>query len=354
LYTLPLLDKVIVVPDKLRKNYFIQQYVTEVYLHGGIGCVDAERILLAKGFEPIFFPNHNSFSLSAKAARFLFLLKIFNSIKKNSVVVFFHPVYARMNRLLLRLLYIKGVKLISFIVDIEGIRDSDKKILAAEITKFKTCNYFIVHNDKMKSFIKELNPNSICSVLCFFDYLVQPLFADRGKGDNIVFAGNLEKSKFLSYLNGLPYTNLHFNIYGPGIPENVWRYKNIEYHGIHKPGDIFKTVKGSFGLIWDGESIDSCTGSYGEYLRYNSPHKLSLYVISNLPIIVWEEAASAELVKKYEIGFTIKTLHEIEDKINILSETEYRQMQINMQPLAEKLSKGEFLSDAIDGILKQM
>ena len=38
-------------------------------------------------------------------------------------------------------------------------------------------------------------------------------------------------------------------------------------------------------------------------------------------------------------------------KIKNISEREYREMQANMQPLAEKISKGQFLSNAVDEIL---
>jgi hypothetical protein len=48
----------------------------------------------------------------------------------------------------------------------------------------------------------------------------------------------------------------------------------------------------------------------------------------------------------------LNSFFEIEDRIKIFSDAEYRQMQINMQPLAEKISKGQFLSDAIDEIMK--
>ena len=34
--------------------------------------------------------------------------------------------------------------------------------------------------------------------------------------------------------------------------------------------------------MWDGPSPDTCAGVYGAYLRYNNPHKTSLYLAAGL------------------------------------------------------------------------
>jgi glycosyltransferase involved in cell wall biosynthesis len=336
----------------VKKKYFIKQYTQQEYLHGGVGVADAEKILLSLGFKPVAFPRHFSFSFKARISRLFFLLKMIFFIKRGSVVAFLFPVYARINRLLLWFLHMKGVKLVCIIADIEGLRDADEMLLKKETRQLKSQRYFIVHNNRMKSFILQLVPGSVCSVLNFFDFLAEPVQTKRTNGYWIVFAGNLEKSKFLSSLDKMADPGLHFNLYGPGPDEKLLLYKNVSYYGIHKPYDMPSVVQGSFGLIWDGESIDSCTGGYGEYLRYNSQHKLSLYILSGLPVIIWDKAATAELVKQYKIGITIKHLNEMADKINALTDDEYQQMQNNMQPLADRISKGECLGNAIDELMK--
>jgi hypothetical protein len=337
----------------LGKKYFIQQFDQQEYMHGGVTCVDAEKVLLALGFKPISFPYHHNFSLKAKIGRLFFLLKMVLSVKRGSTVTFLFPVYARMSWLLLLMLRSKGVKLVCIIADIEGMRDADENLLKTEIQQLKKCRYFIVHNDKMKSLISQMVPGSSNYPLFFFDFLTRPVDKQRTKNYTIVFAGNLEKSKFLLQLDQIA-SPIQFTIYGPGVPEKIMSYKNTRYDGIHKPYDMPGIVGGSFGLIWDGDSIESCTGGYGTYLHYNSQHKLSLYILSGLPVIVWEEAATAELVKEYKIGFTIKSLHEMAGKIVSLSEDEYRQMQINMRPLADKISKGECLGTAITELIKKI
>jgi hypothetical protein len=340
-----------------RKKYFIQQYMLQEFLHGGVGGSDAEKILLSKGFEPVLFPGQYSFSLKTKIARFFFLFKMILHIKRGGIIIFISPVYAKMNRLLLKLLRLKGVKAVCLIADIEGLRDNDKNLLQIEIQQYGRFSGFIVHNNQMAAYLEQYVPHAFFSTLGFFDFLVAPLKdKQRTKDTTIVFAANMVKSGFLEKLHLIHDTNpdLIFNLYGPGITETITRQQNVNYLGVFKPAELPAILQGAFGLIWDGESIDTCAGSYGEYLRYNSQHKLSLYIISSLPVIVWEGAATAELVKQYKIGLTVSSLHEIGNKINLLSEAEYRQMQFNMRPLAERISRGECLGDAINEIMKRI
>ncbi len=327
------------------------------YLHGGVGCVDAERILLSKRFQPILFPYHNSFSFKAKIGRIFFLVKLLFTIRKNSIVIFLFPLYAKMNRLLVKWLNKKGVQIICYIADIDGIKDGNERLLKKEINFFRQFKYFIVHNARMKEWLYQ-NVSTGCNaaVIQFFDFLGVSFTGQRYLSFNIVFAGNLDKSSFLEklYLLGKEESHLYFHLYGPGQTHAMLLPKNVTWHGVEKPYNLPAKLNGSFGLIWEGESIEKPSGSLGHYIQYISHHKLSLYILSKLPIIVAATAASAPLIEKYEIGFTVNSLYEIEDKIKKLSTDEYCQMQINMQPLAEKISKGECLSNAIEEIVKQI
>jgi hypothetical protein len=339
-----------------RKRYFIQQYMQQEYLHGGVGYTDAEKILLAKGFEPIFFSHHYSFSLKAKFSRFIFLIKTLFAVKKGAVVVTLFPVYAQMNKLLLSFLRRKkNVQFIIFVADIDGIKDGNEKLLKKEIAFLGKYSHFIVHNEKMKEWLcMNVSADCITSSIDFFDFLAKPFSGVREPSNNIVFAGNLDKSGFLEqlYLLNKNEPGLYFHLYGPGQTDTMLAQKNVNWHGAVKPYELVAKLSGSFGLLWDGESIDKPGGYFGHYMQYISHHKLSLYILSKLPILVPATAASAPLVEKHKIGLAINNLYEMGDKIKNLSPAEYHQMQINMQPLAEKISKGECLGNAIDEIMK--
>lgn len=342
----------------MKKKYFIQQYAQEEYMHGGIGGTDAEKILLAKGFEPVFFPHHDGFSFWAKLSRLFFLIKMFSRIKKGSVIVFLFPVYAKMNRLLLnRLEKKRNVQLICFIADINGLKDGNENLLQKEVVFFRRFRFFIVHNEKMKQWLHDYVAHD-CAVssIEFFDFLTPPVSFSKDVTPDIVFAGNLAKSVFLEklYLLDKDHPSLHFHLYGAGHTDAMIAQKNVTYHGIEKPYKLPGKLNGSFGLLWDGDSIDLPGGSLGHYMQYISHHKLSLYILSKLPVIVPVTAASAPLIEKYKIGFAVNDLFEIENKIKNLAPGEYRQMQTNMEPLAEKISKGQCLGNAIDELVKLM
>ncbi len=344
------------VNTKERKKYFIQQFLQEEYLHGGVGVRDAEKILLAKGFEPVLFPHQHSFSLAAKFSRFFFLIRMFFRIRKGSVLVFLFPVYAGMNTLLLYFLRKKkGISLVCFIADINGIKDGDEKLLVKETRFLKQFSYFIVHNDSMKEWLyKNGLADTKVVTIEFFDFLTAPVAGQRDISYNIVFAGNLEKSSFLRDLHLLGKNNsaLHFHLYGAGQGDEVLTQKDVTWHGVEKPYDLPGKLQGSFGLLWDGDSIDKPGGNFGYYLQFISHHKLSLYILSKLPIIAPASAGSAPLIEKYRIGILVNSMYEIEDRISTITADEYQEMQINMQPLAEKISNGECLGNAMDEIMK--
>lgn len=331
-------------------KYFIQQYSQQEYQHGGIGYVDAETILRDMGHRPILFPHQNGFSLTAKVSRFLFLWRTLIRVKKGSVVVFLFPVYAKMNRLLLRLLSKKKIKIICFLTDINGLKDGNYDLLKEEIEFFRRFRYFIVHNDKMLDWLKKQVPGAVTFPIEFFDFLTLPMSRMNSFSYDIAFAGNLEKSRFLEKLHLLEASSpgLKFLLYGPGSTPAMIGQGNVKWFGVEEPHDLNRKLKGAFGLVWDGDSIEKPGGSLGDYMQYISHHKLSLYIVSGLPIIVPASAASAPLIEKYRIGFAVNSLYEIEEKIRSISQQDYLQMQKNMEKLAVKISEGKCLMEALE------
>ena len=97
-----------------------------------------------------------------------------------------------------------------------------------------------------------------------------------------------------------------------------------------------------FGLVWDGPGIDSCQGAVGNYMRYNNPHKTSLYLSSNLPVIIWKEAALAGFVEEHGLGLTLDSLEELDDRLARLSQADYDQMKTNCQAMGQRLRNGYY------------
>ncbi len=335
-------------PDK---KYFLQQFLQNDYFHGGIGCVDAEKVLLANGYQPVLFPHQRNFSFKAKLGRALFLAEVFFSITKPATIVFIFPSYGRMDKWLICLLNKKkNTRMVCLIADIDGLKDGNPDLLNKEIRFFQHFRYFIVHNERMQQWLKTKIPESKSGIIEFFDFLTKPLVLQRQISYEIAFAGNLEKSGFLKHLHLLEKESprLHFHLYGEGITQAMTDQAGVTYHGVSAPYDMPGKLQGSFGLVWDGESIDGTGGgSMGDYMQYISHHKLSLYIVSKLPLIVPASAASAPLIEKYGIGIVVNSLYEIQERISALTTQQYTDMQNNMFELAEKISKGQCLEEAL-------
>ena len=136
----------------------------------------------------------------------------------------------------------------------------------------------IVHNDKMKGFFtkKGISENKLVS-LKIFDYLMDK----EATSKNVIFeraisiAGNLDINKS-AYIAQLGKLGIVVHLYGPNFSHSLEQYEDIQYHGSFPASEIPNQLNSGFGLVWDGNSVDTCSGDFGEYLQYNNPHKLSL------------------------------------------------------------------------------
>ena len=136
-------------------------------------------------------------------------------------------------------------------------------------------------------------------------------------------AGNFDIRK-TKYARNLP-KKPEFEIYGINF-EHDNLPNNVHYKGAFSPEDIPNHLQGGFGLVWDGDSSDTCSGMYGEYLKINNPHKASLYLASNFPIIVWRQSALADFVIRNNCGIIIDSLYEIAGILESMNEEKYQQL----------------------------
>ena len=100
-------------------------------------------------------------------------------------------------------------------------------------------------------------------------------------------------------------------------------------------------------MVWDGNSIDSCSGDFGEYLQYNNPHKLSLYLASGIPVVIWDKAAESKFVKDNNLGLCVSSLHELQDKLNLITEQEFNEMVDNVEKQTDLLTHGKYTEASI-------
>lgn len=276
--------------------------------------------------------------------------EIYNEIEPNSLVLFQYPSYIRQFsriKFLKKLYHVKRIKFIFLIHDLNELRGYKTKKGLLSFNDIKKLAYkIIVHNDSMKNYVQKLGVSKEKIInLQIFDYLQtqkkkSPIF-DR----SITIAGNLD-SKKSGYIYKLNKLSSKFILYGPNY--NGKKEKNIDYKGVLTPNEVPKVLNKGFGLIWDGDSIETCQGKYGNYLKYNNPHKLSLYLSSGMPVFIWDKAAEAKFVKENKVGFTITSLREISEILSKLSVKQYNEMAKNVKKISERLTLGYYTQEALN------
>ncbi|WP_303690685.1 hypothetical protein [Megamonas hypermegale] len=267
---------------------------------------------------------------------------------KNKYIIMQYPFYFDFvtRRALKRVL--KQNKTVLVIHDTDALRSFANKRIEDEIHLLNKAYVIIVHNNKMKNALKINGIKTKIIVLELFDYLLDKPYPNKKYqlSKSISFAGNLVKSEFLQKKE-IDKLGITFNLYGPNFDSNKIKAFNIKYNGSYKPEVVPYKLEGSFGLIWDGTALEECSGSFGKYLKVNNPHKLSLYIAAGLPVITWKEAAIADFINKYQIGFTVDSLYDIAKVIDNMSNEQYENYLQNIKSLQEKVCTGYFTKEAL-------
>lgn len=283
--------------------------------------------------------------------------KIYREIEPNSLLLLqvpFHDHELSRTSVLKKLKSKKNIKIIYIVHDVEELRKiNDNNFYQREFNlMLNLADQIIVHNNVMMKFFieKGVSTNKLIN-LEIFDYLNEERLELPTYSKEIFIAGNLDVRK-VKYLSDLNKINASFTLYGSNF--SLKEYKNINYKGSVNPDELPHLLNKGFGLIWDGESISTCSGVFGQYLKYNNPHKLSLYLSSGLPVIIWDQAAEASFVKDKNLGIVISSLYDLPDVLDSISEEQYLELAYNVKKEAEKLKNGfyseEALKEAIDRI----
>jgi glycosyltransferase involved in cell wall biosynthesis len=286
--------------------------------------------------------------------------KLLKKMDHPDMVVFQFPIKAHSLFLyqILRYYRSKNIKTVAVVHDLDCLRNSlvfggsiGKRITYEEVFCIKEFDKIIIHNEKMRKLLTDkynVDPNKMVS-LEIFDYLMTDFKASEQAGEGTIIAGNLEQPK-AGYIYELP-ENVHFDLYGVGYEDE--HKDNIVYHGSFLPDELPRHLNGKYGLVWDGPKAETCEGIFGNYLKYNNPHKTSLYLACGIPVIVWAKAAIADFVRENKCGIVVDDLAELSEKIDNVSESEYLQLKKNAEKIGEGLRQGYNTKRAFDKCLEK-
>ena len=232
-----------------------------------------------------------------------------------------------------------------------------------EISILSKSECLILHNASMRKWFEENNVDARIVELDIFDYLHTPT-ANIPKNPvdynefRVVFAGGMGgKKSFIYELDSLERGNYKFDLYGVNFKKENIKDPNdtiLDYKGFFPSNEVIDHIDGDFGLVWYGDALDSCDGMTGQYLKYNNPHKVSLYIQCEMPIIIWDKAAMADFVVENAIGIKVNSMYEIKTKLADVSKEEFDRMKDNTIQIKERLSNGQYLNDAIEKALLKL
>lgn len=259
---------------------------------------------------------------------------------------------------------LKRCKIITIVHDVRVLKGRVKDI-KKELSKIVCSDVIIVHNASMKAWFLEQNTSIPIVVLGIFDYVAdeKPLQnKDINKSDvySIAYAGGFGEGKnaYIFDFDILAHSAYHLKLYGVGFDASKRKVSEeesvIHYQGAFPSDQIAHKIEADFGLVWDGISTESCSGDLGAYLKYNNPHKTSLYLLCGLPVIVWDKAAIASFIVDNNLGISISNLKDLNAVLENLTEADYKLMKANVQSVQEKVMNGKFVGDAVKKALEKL
>ena len=259
---------------------------------------------------------------------------------------------------IIKKLHDRGVKIITITFELETFFVMDYRRLAGakrmlskrtEAVLFRNSDAMVVHNDVMKRKLGEagFDTDRMFSV-GVMDYLREEELSDdpsgrTGRDRPVIYAGHLTKEKS-SFEYDLP-PGFRCNLYGPDYTGPV--NSDVQYMGTYDPVELMNVMEGSFGLVWEGDSAEGCCGAYGDYLTFNNPHKIALYLSSGIPVIVWSGAAMADFVRKERCGLIVDDLYSVPGIIGSMTDEEYEAMRLNACRTGRDMRGGRHIREAV-------
>ncbi|MBA2961522.1 MULTISPECIES: hypothetical protein [Ramlibacter] len=315
---------------------------------------DVRHLLRSSGYQLLEVPAGGS------AADWLRLHRgLRERLARNGHILIEYP-FDQRKRLygLLVLSRLLGVRLYGLIHDLDSLRFPNSPV-EREIAILRLFDGLVSHNGTMSQWLRDNGVRRRMADLNLFDYLTDEPPATWREDDiarplKVACAGNLSwgKARYVYDSRLAALRGVQLDLYGAFYESDRVPDTGLRFRGAFDPDRPVLHDRYHFGLVWDGTAVDQCAGSYGQYMRYNNPHKLSLYVALGLPVVVWREAAIADFVERCGIGVTVRDLRELGSIPDRVDAAAYRRMARNLVPLTEAVRRGDFLHDALVRLLR--
>ena len=280
------------------------------------------------------------------------VVKLSMTVRRGDIVVLQYPV-KKYFAFVCNMAHAHGAKVVAIIHDLGSMRRR-KLTVAKEIRRLMHADYVIASNATMKDWLSKNGFTNGLGALQLFDYRSASPCRERSAEDpetvpRVVYAGALSQRKNTFLLDMAKVAKGYdLEIFGneDGLP-GLKASEHVHLHDFMAADDFIANAPGDYGLVWDGDSLNTCSGHFGEYLRWNSPHKASFYLRAGLPLIVWRCSALAPIVKELGVGILIDRIEDIGRRLSAITPEERATMAANALSVAQRLNTGAFFKDAM-------
>lgn len=340
----------------MRLTYITRNY-KDVRSAGGKAKTDIEQIMQAMGAVNLgWSQTRYTNKVVDFCLTFTGVCKALLSLRRDDVLVLQYPV-KKYYDFICRTAHRRGAHVITLIHDLGSFRRK-KLTTAQELARLNQSNVIIVHNEKMRRLLEEWGCKARLVELGIFDYLSPtPITSTRplpSGPHSAMFVGSMaaDQNRFL-YDLGKQLTKTDLYLYGNRYEASLDQSNGrLQPQGFAVDYDLMRSNKGDFGLSWYGESLSMGQGKIGEYMAYNNPHKISLYLRCHLPVILWRNAGLASFVEREGCGLIVDTLEVLEQQLAAITPEQYIEMYDNARRVSQLIADGHYARTAINHALQ--
>lgn len=341
------------------RNCFISRNYKTVKSGGGRVRTDLEKIMTDMGFQNLGLQQSRHHNMVFDFFyTFTSVMKGVMSLRRGDTLVIQYPM-KKYYEFVCDMAHRKGVKVVTVIHDLGCFRRK-KLTVEREMERLAHSDALIVHNPTMHKWLKNHGYQGEMQIIGLFDYLSPAPITSKRQAPNapgeysIFFAGSLT-TKHNEFIYMLPeqLKGHKFYLYGAGFREDLAK-EELVYKGFAADYELMENNLGDFGLSWYGESLTEGKGMIGEYMAYNNPHKILLYLRCSAPVIIGKAAALAPFIEENGIGICVDTLENLGDVLEKVTLEDYKRMQKNVKAMSDKIASGYFFRTAFTELQKRM
>jgi hypothetical protein len=309
---------------------------------------DVREVCISRGLTPIDLYNFDRStpltSVWAAGRSVIQLIACARRLAAATDSVVQYPL-GRINEFALRLMNL-GTQSVCLVHDLEMLRQP--ALAAREARTLGRFDAVIAHSEAMAAVIRAEVPNVTVVVLEAFDFLGAPPSLEPTAAPSCLYIfGNLtrEKAGYVYEIEAAA-SGLSVEIYGPNCDVGLLP-QGVHWNGLLNPQQPDLDTLRGFGLVWDGDSPARLAGPFGEYLKYNAPHKFSLYLALGIPVIAPTAAAVAPVVDRYGLGACVNSVQDALRFVETCPDSEWKRMVEAVREVQRRVQAGGFVGSAL-------